>query len=81
MTVIEPSDTDPTLSEAIDLARDGIVVLRKPDGSAFAPVRPDGFEVGAELPRNNPDFPSFLRQLSREEAPIGMDDLRNGLAL
>ena len=35
-TVIELAETQPTLDEVIGLARDGVVVLRKPDGSAFA---------------------------------------------
>jgi hypothetical protein len=80
MTVIELADTHPTLEEVFGLAKDGVVVLRKPDGSAFAPAQLDEFEVEVELLRNNPDFPSFLRQLSREEASISLEDLRKELA-
>jgi hypothetical protein len=81
MTVIELTETHPTLDEVMGLARDGVVVLRKPDGSAFAVAQLDDFEVEVELLRNNPDFLSFLRQLSREEASIPLEDLRKELAL
>jgi hypothetical protein len=81
MTVIELSETHPTLDEVIGLAKDGVVVLRKPDGSAFALAQLDDFEVEVELLRNNPDFLGFLRRLSREDASISLDDLRKELAL
>jgi hypothetical protein len=81
MTVIELTGTHPTLEEVMGLARDGVVVLRRPDGSAFAVVPLDDFEVEVELLRNNPDFLSFLRQLSREEASISLEDLRKELDL
>jgi hypothetical protein len=55
--------------------------LRKPDGSAFALARLDDFEVEVELLRNNPDFLGFLKQLSREEVSIPLEDLRRELAL
>lgn len=81
MTVIELADSRPTLDEVIGMAKDGVVVLRKPDGSAFALAPMDDFEVEVELLRNNPDFLSFLRRLSREEASIPLDDLRRELGL
>jgi hypothetical protein len=81
MTVIELAETQPTLDEVMGLAKDGVVVLRQPDGSAFALAQLDDFEVEVELLRNHPDFLSFLRQLSREEASISLEDLRRELAL
>jgi hypothetical protein len=81
MTVINLAETQPTLDEMMGLAKDGVVVLRQPDGSAFALAQLDDFEVEVELLRNNPDFLSFLRQLSREEASISLEDLRRELAL
>lgn len=81
MTVIELTENPPTLDEIMGMARDGVVVLRKPDGSAFALAQLDDFEVEVELLRNNPDFLSFLKELSREEASISLDDLRKELAL
>jgi hypothetical protein len=81
MTVIDLAVTQPTLAEVIGLAKDGVVVLRQPEGSAFALAQLDDFEVEVELLRNNPDFLSFLRQLSREEASISLEDLRRELAL
>ena len=79
MTVIELTGTHPTLEEVMGLAKDGVVVLRKPDGSAFAVAQLDDFEVEVELLRNNPDFLGLLRQLSREEATISLEDLRKAL--
>jgi hypothetical protein len=81
MTVIDLAETRPTLDEVIGLAKDGVVVLRQPDGSAFALAQLDDFEVEVELLRNNPDFVGFLRQRSREEASISLEDLRRDLAL
>jgi hypothetical protein len=81
MTVIKLAETHPTLDEIIGLAKDGVVVLRKPDGSSFALVQLDDFDVEVELLRNNPDFLGFLRQLSREDATIPLEDLRKELAL
>jgi hypothetical protein len=80
MTVIELTETHPTLDEIMGLAKDGVVVLRKPDGSAFAVAQLDDFEVEVELLRNRPDFLSFLRQLCREEASISLEGPRKELA-
>jgi hypothetical protein len=81
MTVIELAQTHPTLEEVFGLAKDGVVLLRRPDGSAFALAPLDDFEVEVELLRNSPDFLTFLRQLSREDASIPLEDLRKELAL
>ena len=75
MTVIDLTEKHPTLEEVIGLAKDRVVVLRQPDGSAFAVSQLGDFrKVEVELLRNNPDFLSFLRQLSRERG----DDFPGG---
>ncbi len=79
MTVIEPAETQPTLEEVMGLAKDEVVVLRQPDGSAFALAQLDDFEVEVERLRNNPDLLSFLTQHSREAARISLEDLRREL--
>jgi hypothetical protein len=76
--VIELAETHSTLDEVIGLAKDGVVVLRRPDGTAFALAQLDEFDVEVELLRSSPDF---LRRLSREDASIPMADLRKELAL
>ena len=81
MTVIKLAEIHPTLDEVIGLAKQGVVVLRQPDGSGFAVAQLDDFEVEVELLRNSPDFLTFLRQLSGEDASIPMEDLRKELAL
>jgi hypothetical protein len=81
MTVIELTETHPTLDEVMGLARDGVVVLRKPDGSTFAVAQLDDFEVEVELLRNNADFLSFLRALSHEGSSVSLEDLRKELAV
>jgi hypothetical protein len=81
LTLIKLADTHPTLDEVMRMAKDGVVVLRKPDGSAFALAQLDDFDVEVELLRNNPDFLSFLRQLSREDASIPLEDLRKELSV
>jgi hypothetical protein len=81
VTVIKLAETHPTLDEVIGLAKDGVVVLRQPDGSAFGLAQLDDFEVEVALLRSNPDFLSFLKELSREEASTSLEDLRKELAV
>jgi hypothetical protein len=52
-----------------------------PDGTAFALAQLDEFELEVELLRKNPDFLGFLRELSREDASIPLEDLRKELAI
>jgi hypothetical protein len=81
MTVINLAEGHPTVEEVMGLAKHDVFVLHRPDGSAFAVSQLGDFEVEVELLRNDPDFLSFLRQLSREDATISLQDLRNELAL
>ena len=81
MKVIELAEKEPTLDEVVDLAKDELVVLRRPDGSLFAVAPVDDFDVEVELLKNNPEFMTFLKQLSQEEATISLQDLRKELDL
>jgi len=81
MKLIELAGKEPTLDEVVDLAKDELVVLRRPDGSLFAVAPVDDFEVEVELLKNNPEFMNFLKQLSQEEATISLQDLRRELDL
>jgi hypothetical protein len=79
--VIELAEKEPTLDEIVDLAKDELVVLRRPDGSLFAVAPVDDFDVEVELLKNNAEFMAFLKQLSQEEAAISLQDLRRELDL
>ncbi len=79
--IIELEQTHPTLDEVMGLAKDELVVLRKPDGSVFALSQVDDFDVEVELLKNNPEFMAFLKQLSQEKATISLEALRKELAL
>ena len=81
MKVIELERAHPTLDEVMGLAKEGLVVLRRPDGSVFALSQVDDFDVEAELLKKNPEFMTFLRQLSQEEAAISLADLRKELGV
>ena len=81
MKVIDLGQVDPTLAEVIGLAKEELVVLRKPDGSVFALSQVDDFEVEVDLLKSNPEFMAFLKQLSQEQAAISLQDLRKELAL
>ena len=81
MKVIELAEKEPTLDEVVDLAKDELVVLRRPDGSLFAVAPVDDFDVEVELLKNNAEFMAFLKQLSQEEATISLQDLRRELDL
>lgn len=76
MKVIELADAHPTLDEVIGLAKDELVVLRRPDGSVFALSHVEDFDVEVELLKDDPEFLSLLRQFSREDATISLQDLR-----
>jgi hypothetical protein len=79
--VIELNNAHPTVDELIDLAQDGLVVLRKADGSVFALSQVEDFDVEVELLKNNPEFMTFMKQLSQEKAAISLEDLRRELGL
>lgn len=81
MKMIELAGKEPTLREVVDLAKEELVVLRRPDGSLFAVAPVDDFDVEVELLKNNPEFMTFLKQLSLEEAVISLQDLRTELGL
>jgi hypothetical protein len=79
--VIELKNGNPTVDELIDLAKDELVVLRKPDGSVFAFSHVDDFDVEVELLKNNPEFMALMKQLSREKPAISLKDLRKELGV
>jgi hypothetical protein len=79
--LIELAEKEPTLDEVVDLAKDELVILRRPDGSLFAVAPVDDFDVEVELLKNNSEFMAFLKQLSQEEATISLQDLRRELEL
>jgi hypothetical protein len=81
MKIIELGQDRPTIDEVVGLAKEGLVVLREPDGSVFALTRVDDFDVEVELLKNNPEFMAFLRGRSQEEATVSLEDLRKELAL
>lgn len=81
MKVIELDQTRPTLDEVMGLAKEQLVVLRQPDGSVFALSQVDDFDVEVELLKNNPEFMTFLKQMSQEPGSISLKDLRRELAL
>jgi hypothetical protein len=81
MKLIELTQGRPTIDEVIGLAKEGLVVLREPDGAVFALTRVDDFDVEVELLKSNPEFMAFLRQRFQEEATISLEDLRKELAL
>jgi hypothetical protein len=62
------------------LARQGVVVLRQPDGSLFALAQVDGLDVEAAQLRGNAEFMALLGRLSVEEATIPIEEMRKELA-
>ncbi len=81
MKVIDPVNGSHSLDEVIDLAKQELVVLRRPDGSAFALSEVCDFDVEVELLKNTAEFMSFLHQRSEEKATISHEELRQELAL
>lgn len=81
MKVIELDRAHPTLDEVIGLAKDELVVLRRPDGSVFALSQVDDFDVEVELLKHNPEFMAYMKQLSQEKPVISLQDLRKELGV
>ncbi len=80
MRVIDLKNGRPTVDELVVLAKDQLVVLRKPDGSMFAMSHVDDSDVEVELLKNNPEFMTLMKQLS-QKAAISLQDLRKELGL
>jgi hypothetical protein len=80
MKVIDLQQSTTTLDDVIVLAKDELVVLRKPDGSTYAVAAVDDFGVEVELLKDNAEFMGLLRQLSQEKAVISLEELRKELA-
>jgi len=81
MKVIEVGQAPPTLDEVFVLAREGVVVLRQPDGSMFAMAQVDDFDIEAEQLKSNAEFMAYLKHLSQEDATIPIDELRKELGV
>jgi hypothetical protein len=79
--VIELKNGRPTVDKLIGMAKDELVVLRKPDGSMYALSHVDEFDVEVELLRNNAEFMKLMKKLSRQKAVISLQDLRKELGL
>jgi hypothetical protein len=63
------------LAEAIDLARQGPVLLVTPTGQEFLLAEADDFEREAEILRNSVDFQRFLDERSRASHRIGLEEI------
>lgn len=81
MKIIELDQSQPTLSELVNMARQELVILRGATGEFFALSQVDEFDTEVELLKNNPEFLAFLDQLSQEEATISLEDLKKELNL
>ncbi len=81
MRIVELENEQLTLDEVITLAKSEAIVLRNPDGKMFALAPVDDFDVEVELLKKNPEFMSFLKELSQENATISLKSLRTELGL
>jgi hypothetical protein len=81
MKLIELKNSHPTVDELIGAAKDELVVLRRSDGSLYALSHVDEFDVEVELLKNNPEFMTFMKELSHEKGAISLQDLRKELDL
>ncbi|MBU1660149.1 MAG: hypothetical protein KKD28_01600 [Chloroflexi bacterium] len=81
MKVIEIERTVPTLDEVMELADRELVILRHGAGKTFAIWPVDEFDLEAEILKNNPEFMTFMSDLSREKTLISSQQLRQELGL
>ncbi|MGI0490966.1 hypothetical protein ACN4EG_04070 [Alkalinema pantanalense CENA528] len=81
MRIVELQNQQFTLDEVITLAKGEAIVLRNSDGILFALAPIDDFDVEVELLKKNPEFMTFLKELSQEQATISLKSLRGELGL
>ena len=70
-----------TLAEILDLARQGNVLLKTPEGQEFILAEVDDFESEIEATRQNRELMDFLEQRSREKARYSIHEVRKKLSL
>ena len=76
MKSIDLSTSSPTLAEVLELAASGEVVVRTPEGRAFAVVELDDFADEVAAARQNPELMRLLAERSKEPGRHTLDEVR-----
>ena len=81
MRTVDLSTKAPTLQDLLELAGEGALILRTPDGREFVLAEADDFDKEIELVRQNQELMQFLEQRSRETKTYTLDQVREKLNL
>ena len=81
MRTVDLSTKAPTLQDLLELAGEGALILRTPDGREFVLAEADDFDKEIELVRQNQELMQFLEQRSRETKTYTLNQVREKLNL
>ena len=81
MKTIDVSAASPTLSEVLQFADEGAVMLRTPDGREFLVAEVDDFEIEISRVRQNEELMQFLAERSKETKTYSLSEARKLLDL
>jgi hypothetical protein len=73
---IDLSTSSPTLSEVLELAGEGNVILRTAEGREFVVAEIDDFEEEIAAQMRNPELVRLLEERSKEPAKYTLDEVR-----
>jgi hypothetical protein len=78
---IELAQSNLTLIELIDLAKEDTLILRKPDGTEFVLSAVDDFSAEVEALSQNQEFMDFLAERSRSTKRVSIEEARKHLGI
>lgn len=81
MKTIDVSAASPTLSEVLEFADEGAVMLRMADGREFLVAEVDDFEHEVSLVGQNEELMQFLAERSKETKRYSLTEARKLLDL
>ena len=79
MKSIDLTNSSPTLSEVLELAQDGNLVLRTRDGREFVVAEIDDFEEEVAATRANPELMRLLDERSKEKGRYTLEQVKEML--
>ncbi len=81
MKTVDLSSTTPTVNELLDLAGEGLILIKTPSGREFVLAEVEDFEDEIERTRQNAELMAFLDERSRETVTYTLEQVRERLKL
>jgi hypothetical protein len=81
MKTVDLSSATPTVNELLDLAGEGLILIKTPSGREFVLAEVEDFEDEIERTRQNAELMAFLDERSRETVTYTLEQVRERLKL